>query len=67
MVRNSLEYSFLPGTSYWQDRAYRAPVAACAGGAKTKACRTYLDGSEKARIEADLEDRFRAFEHAPLN
>jgi adenosine deaminase len=62
LVRNSLEYSFLPGASYWQDRAYRAPVAACAGGAGTKACQTFLNSSEKARMEADLEDRFRAFE-----
>jgi adenosine deaminase len=62
LVRNSLEYSFLPGASYWQDRAYRAPVVACAGGAGTKACQTFLTTSEKARLEADLEDRFRAFE-----
>jgi adenosine deaminase len=67
MVRNSLEYSFLPGVSYWQDRAYRAPVAVCAGAVKTKACQTYLMGSEKARIEADLEDRFRAFEGSLFN
>jgi len=62
IVRNSLEYSFLPGASYWQDHAYQSAVAACAGGARGKACQTLLNSSEKARLEADLEDRFRAFE-----
>jgi adenosine deaminase len=62
MVRNCLEYSFLAGASYWQDRSYRVPVAACAGGARTKACRTFLNASDKARLQADLEDRFQAFE-----
>jgi adenosine deaminase len=62
MVRNSLEYSFLPGASYWQDHAYRVPVAACAGGARTTACQTLLNGSDKARLQADLEDRLREFE-----
>lgn len=62
IVRNSLEYAFLPGGSYWQDHAYRVPVPACVGGARTKACQTFLSGSEKARLQVDLEERFRAFE-----
>lgn len=62
MVRNSLEYSFAPGYSYWKDRRYLSVAAPCAGGAKPPACREYLDKNEKARLEADLEDRFAAFE-----
>lgn len=62
LARNSLEYSFSPGLSYWQDRTYRGPVTVCEGVARSKACLAYLNANEKARIEADLEDRFRAFE-----
>ncbi len=62
IVRNSLGYSFLPGASYWRDRSYRVPTSACATGAKTESCQTFLKISEKARMELDLEDRFRVFE-----
>ncbi len=62
MVRNSLEYSFAPGASYWKDRNYRVAAAPCAAGRKITACRAYLEKNDKARLEADLEDRFAAFE-----
>jgi adenosine deaminase len=62
MVRNSIEYSFAPGASYWKDRKYGAIVAACAAGKKTAACSAYLEKNEKARLGADLEERFAAFE-----
>jgi adenosine deaminase len=62
MVRNSLEYSFAPGASYWKDRKYGAIVGACVSGKQTPACREYLEKNEKARLEADLEERFAAFE-----
>jgi adenosine deaminase len=62
MVRNSLEYSFAPGASYWRDRKYTGPVAACAEGRKAPACQTLLEKSDKARLEADLEERFAVFE-----
>ena len=64
MVRNSIEYSFAPGASYWKDRKYRAVAAACASGRKTAPCTAYLEKNEKARLGADLEDRFAAFERA---
>lgn len=64
IARNSIEYSFLPGASYWQDRTYRIPVAACAARSQTKSCREFLDANEKARLESNLEDRFDQFEHA---
>jgi adenosine deaminase len=62
MVRNSLEYSFAPGASYWRDRKYSVAVSACAAGRKSADCRAYLEKNGKARLEADLEDRFAAFE-----
>jgi len=30
LVRNSLEYAFVPGESFWQDRSTFTPVAICA-------------------------------------
>ena len=62
LVRNSLEYSFAPGAGYWKTRKYLSVVASCAAGRKTAACREYLDKNEKARLQADLEERFAAFE-----
>ena len=62
MVRNSIEYSFAPGASYWKDRKYGTIVPACAAGKQTKGCHDYLDKNEKARLGVDLEERFAAFE-----
>ncbi len=64
MARNSLEYSFLPGASYWKDPSYEVPAGACAAGAQAKSCQEFLIGNEKARIQADLEERFAAFERS---
>lgn len=64
MARNSLEYSFLAGASYWRDGAYRVPVAACAATIQSAVCQTFLKANDKARLQADLEDRFRAFERS---
>jgi adenosine deaminase len=63
IARNSIEYAFLPGASYWRSADYRAPVAGCASGVETQACREFLTGSEKARLQVDLETRFQQFEH----
>jgi adenosine deaminase len=62
IVRNGIEYSFLPGASYWSDGKYRAPARACAASSQSQGCRNFLAGSEKARVELDLENRFRHFE-----
>lgn len=64
IVRNGLEYSFLPGASYWRDGTYRAPVPACSAGRASHSCKTYLEANEKARMQADLEDRFEVFERS---
>jgi adenosine deaminase len=67
MARSSLEYAFLPGGSLWRDLRRFAPVAECSGGAlgqptPAAACQAFLDRSEKARLQWDLERQFAAFE-----
>ncbi len=69
MVRTSLEHSFLPGGSIWQQATPETldkPVAACAAqlGQDTPAgeCADLVSGSEKAQQQWELERRFHAFE-----
>jgi adenosine deaminase len=67
MVRNSLEYCFLPGQSLWIDHDYRHPSAVCprdaAPGAEPSAdCAALLARSPKAAAEWELEQRFHRFE-----
>jgi len=68
LVRTGLEHSFLPGASLWAaPDAFTTPAAACKSqplGADTPAaaCKAFLDGSEKASQQWELERRFRAFE-----
>jgi hypothetical protein len=72
IVRNSLEYSFLPGDSLWQDRgAYTRLAADCAedadrADAPSSACAGVLGKSEKAEQQWELERRFRKFEEGFL-
>lgn len=63
IVRNGLHYSFLPGTSLWQDRVGGARVAACADmdGA---ACKAFLGASVKAARQWKLEKDLVTFEGA---
>jgi adenosine deaminase len=68
MVRTGMEHSFLPGESLWSDAdAFHKLVGACA--AETFAsekfapsCQQFLDKSEKAQQQAELERRFKLFE-----
>ncbi|HEX4773519.1 MAG TPA: hypothetical protein VH351_21995 [Bryobacteraceae bacterium] len=62
IVRNSLEFSFLPGASYWMNIAYREPATVCARASRSSLCEAFLKTSAKARAEADLEQRFAVFE-----
>jgi adenosine deaminase len=64
IARASLEYAFLPGASLWQGGTIGTPVDACAGGRGGASCQALLRTSEKARLQADLETRFEAFESA---
>jgi adenosine deaminase len=66
LSRNALAYSFLSGQGLFDDIPRAKMVKACArnkaGKAPSADCRTFLDGSEKARMQWDLEERFREFE-----
>ncbi len=68
MVRNSLEFSFLPGESLWRDHDFHQPAVACRAQMVSRepaaACKAMLEASEKARQQWELERRFRAFEGA---
>ena len=67
MARDSLEYSFLPGSSFWSSPEKSTPVADCAGiepypRPASGPCRRFLEGSEKARVQWKLEAQFSQFE-----
>lgn len=69
LVRNSLDYAFLPGESLWTSRDQKAFVPACEGQVlkatpDSPACREFLAGSEKARIEWKEETEFNQFENS---
>jgi adenosine deaminase len=68
LARTGMEHDFLPGISLWAvPDAFTAPVPACQaqplGQQKpTPACKTFLDCSEKASAQWELEHRFQEFE-----
>ncbi|HTQ59025.1 MAG TPA: hypothetical protein VMI32_02300 [Candidatus Solibacter sp.] len=68
MVRTSLEHSFLPGASLWTaPDGFARAVSACSldalGSEKPSSrCAAFLNTSEKARQQWELEKRFRIFE-----
>lgn len=59
-ARSGLEYSFLPGASLWLQKPGGAKVAACAKAGPS--CDSFLNSSEKARLQARLEQELRRFE-----
>jgi adenosine deaminase len=68
LARTGMEHSFLPGESLWAaPDAFKTPAAACKGqplGADNPlaGCKAFLNGSEKAAAQWELEWRFKAFE-----
>lgn len=65
MVRNSLHYAFVEGASLWSDPRAFVPVAACGaagGGLASRACRDFVEGSTKARLQWQLERDLAEFE-----
>jgi adenosine deaminase len=69
MVRNSLEYSFLPGESLWSDSTYASYNRACnknvpSGPSTSNTCEPFLKSSERARAQWNLEGDFEKFEKA---
>ena len=61
LSRRSLEYSFLPGASLWDDIAMGTMVSACST-LQGNSCNTYLASSVKASQEWNLEQDFLRFE-----
>lgn len=64
-ARNSIEYSFLEGASLWSGRDYKSFRAECEDEASSR-CKTFLDGSAKARVQMRLERDLRKFEDSEL-
>ena len=67
MVRDSLDHSFLPGSSLWSAPEHFTMAGACAGQPlrpepASASCRRYLDASERARIEWREEVELSRFE-----
>ena len=68
MARTGLEHSFLSGESLWQQRdSFTGVVSACAGQAvgaddPKQKCAAFLQTSDKAAQQWQLEHRFRVFE-----
>ena len=66
LSRNSLTYSFLAGDSLWRSAHAARPVAACAGqrpgGMPSPACQSFLNGSDKSRMQWELERASHTFE-----
>lgn len=70
MARNSLRYAFITGGSLWSndERGQRfVPVAQCAQDIalmklNSTGCRQYVMSSEKAKLQWQLEEDFKAFE-----
>jgi adenosine deaminase/adenosine deaminase CECR1 len=67
LARNSLEYSFAAGDSLWDSPDFSAIAAPCAddtpGAASVSAaCTSFLAGSDRARLQWQLESDFAEFE-----
>ncbi len=66
MVRNSVHFGFLQGTTIWADPDYRTRVTACANDdfsvAPSAACQRFLSGNEHAAMEARVERELADFE-----
>ena len=67
MARNSLQYAFVSGGSLWADGRRFTPVTQCRSDVAvmkliSDACRQFVGGSEKAKLQWKLEEDFRNFE-----
>jgi adenosine deaminase len=66
MVRNSLQYAFIPGASLWLDARKFIKVPQCAGDTPPKRsprCQQFLDSSAKANLQWSLEAELSSFEN----
>src|SRR5262252_1498104 len=58
MARQSLEHSFLPGTSLWAGTKPFRAVGPCRGDLKSRKCQDFINGNEKGRVQWKLEAEF---------
>ena len=65
-ARNSIEFSFLPGSSIWDDGVVGRHTAECRNP-ETPDCRALALHSPKAALQFRLEDDFAAFEEDILS
>jgi adenosine deaminase len=68
MARASLEHSFMPGASLWNDGNEPHRASACtedksSGDRVSSKCQQFLEGSERARVQWQLEKAFADFEN----
>ena len=59
--RNALTYSFLPGKSLWANPLTQDVIPECKD-LDSMGCHKFIDGSEKAKIQWDLEKKLLTFE-----
>lgn len=69
LARNSLTYAFIPGERLWQNDEYQQMALPCQHDVPdvtqpSEACRRFLDSSEKARLQWQLEVQFTEFERS---
>lgn len=69
LSRNALQYNFLPGAALFEDTFSGEIAGPCAGESVADLrlsadCQTFLDQSEKAALQWDLEQRFAAFDES---
>ena len=62
VARASLEHSFIPGASLWTDTHQMRRTADCEDGKPSSRCEKFLDSSERARVQWQLEKAFAEFE-----
>ena len=67
MARNSLQYAFISGGSLWSDAQKFVSVTQCRQDISvmkltSSGCRQYVGGSEKAKLQWELEEKFTEFE-----
>jgi adenosine deaminase len=67
MARNSLQYAFISGASLWSDARKFVAVSQCTQDVammklSSNDCQQYVIGSEKAKLQWQLEEQFREFE-----
>ncbi len=69
MARNSLQYAFIGGGSLWSDGRRFVAVGQCRQDTvmmklTSPGCRQYVEGSEKAKLQWQLEEQFKLFERS---